>query len=366
MKTILKFSVLLLAIGLVLGLASCEDDNENEKGTKEPIVSFESFSSPSIIVNNMSDTRLVAFKGALNPNNLISGIPAYADNHGLAKSDALFSSTGDFLLILITEDQYNQNKTNLGAAKVFTEIYAFYNHEMTNNTRYQISSLLGGSGRIILNNSTNWNIEIHKDGTAGEVIGYAAPQASNKILWVKAPYDYILYPVFKRYFPSAGEIYTIIPMYTSGPLTGKTYSKNFTLSTADSTANWDLAEAANFTLTLGCFYLRIVNNSNTAVRFFRGEEVQLTSMGISTINSGSTYVYAVRITRNPDGTYPASQEISGLKIGIPQNLVSVPTNTYKPDYVYTITVTGANATNLVLGEIQESENPIDIDEMFRY
>ena len=68
MKKTLKFSVFFLTVGLIFGLASCCDDsNENEKKSKEPTVSFESFSSPSIIVVNMSDTRLVAFKGSLNP-----------------------------------------------------------------------------------------------------------------------------------------------------------------------------------------------------------------------------------------------------------------------------------------------------------
>jgi hypothetical protein len=376
MKNILKFSVLVLAAGLIVGLAGCADPAKDDPG-KDPdggaTVSFNSFSPPSIYVDNKSGERLVAFKGSLNPNYLVSGIPAYANNHGLAKTSSvnntLFTQTGDFALILITEAQYNQNKSNLAASAVFAEIYAFYNNEATNNNRFQISSKSGGTGRITLNNPTSWNIEIRKDGPTGEVMGYVASQMTNTVLRVNAPDDYSLYPVFKRYVPSDKEIYEVVPKYTSGALTGKPYAKDFALSTADGTSSWNLSEVAekvNFTLSSGSFYLRIVNNSNTAVRFTRGDDEQLTSMGIRGIAPANTNVYSVKIARNPDGTYPESMEISQLKIGTLQNSLGVPTNTYKLDYVYTITVTGADASNLALGAVTESANPLDLEAMFGY
>jgi hypothetical protein len=116
MKKMLKFSALVLIMGLVFGLVGCpaeDDGGEDEEST----VSFESFSPPSIYVDNKLGERLIAFKGSLNPNYLVSGIPAYATNHGLAKSNAvnssLFSTTGDFALILITIQQ-KQNKPGRG------------------------------------------------------------------------------------------------------------------------------------------------------------------------------------------------------------------------------------------------------------
>jgi len=383
MKKMLKISVLLLVLGLVFGLAGCpgtdddgdKDDNNNNNNnqTGGATVSFDSFSPPSIYVDNKSGERLVAFKGSLNPNYLISGIPAYATNHGLAKTSSvnstLFNTTGDFALILITEAEYNKNKSNLPGAAVFAEIYAFYNNDATNNNRFQISSKSGGTGRITLNNPTSWNIEIRKDGPTGEVMGYVASQMTNTILRVNAPDDYALYPVFKRFIPTDKEIYEVVPKYTSGALQGKPYAKDFALSTADGTSTWNLSEVAekvNFTLSSGSFYLRIINNSNTAVRFTKGDDEQLTSMGIRGIAPANTNVYSVKISRNPDGTYPASQVVSQLKIGTLQNSVPVPENTYKLDYVYTITVTGADASNLALGAISESEKALDIEAMFGY
>jgi hypothetical protein len=353
-----------VAVALVFMACSnpAGDDEESE-------VSFGSYSPPSIYVDNKSGENLVAFKGSLNPNYLISGIPAYANNHGLKKDAALFSTTGDFALILITEAEYNKNKSNLATAPVFAQIYAFYNNEATNNNRFQISAKSGGSGRITLNNPTSWNIEIRKDGPTGEVLGYVASTLTNTVLRVNAPDDYSLYPVFKRYVSSEKEIYEVVPKYTSGALVGKPYAKDFSLGAADGTATWNLGEVAetvNFNLSSGSFYLRIVNNSNTAVRFTRGDEEQFTSVGIRGIAPANQHVYSVKITRNPDGTYPPDATIGQLKIGTPQNALPIAEQAYKLDYVYTVTVTGADASNLALSTVSESDEPLDLEAMFGY
>jgi hypothetical protein len=369
MKKMLKFSALVLAAWLILSFAGCDHGSGGKTGGAN--VSFDSFSPPSIYVDNKSGERLVAFKGSLTPNTLISGIPAYANNHGLAKSNpvnnALFTTTGDFALVLITEAEYDLNKANLAGAAVFATIYAFYNHEATNNNRFQISSKSGGSGRITLNNPTNWNIEIRREGPTGEVMGYAASQLTNTVLRVEAPGDYSLYPVFKRYLASEQEIYEIVPTYGSGDYPNLPYAKDFVVQ-ANGTAVWNLQEIASIadlTLTTGSFYLRINNNSNTAIRFTRGDEEQSTSLGVKGIGPSQSHVYSVKIGRNPDRTYPASQSIAQLKIGTPQIPRDVPTHTFKRDYIYTIDVTGTSASNLVLESIVESDEPIDIEAMFR-
>jgi hypothetical protein len=364
MKKMLKFSVLLLGLTLILGFMGCSTDAGDDDGGSG--VSFASASPPSIYVDNNSGEKLVAFKGSLNPNYLISGIPAYATNHGLAKSSTLFSSTGDFALILITETEYTKNKGNLAAAPVFAQIYAFYNHEATNNNSFQISSKSGGTGRITLNNPTSYNIEIRKDGPTGEVLGYAAANLTSTVLRLEAPENYSLYPIFKKYNPIEKEIYSVVPKYTSGNLSGQPFAKDFGLATADGTASWNLSEitVTGFALSSGSFFLRVTNNASTGVRFFQGDAIQTTSTGIQIINPTETNVYTVKITQNPDKTYPASQTISGLKIGTLTNAPAIPSQAYKPDYIYTIEITGSDASNLTLGGITESASPIDLEDLF--
>jgi hypothetical protein len=328
-------------------------------------VSFESYSPASIYVDNKSGENLVAFKGALDPSCLISGIPAYASNHGLKKDAGLFDSTGAFALILITEEEYNKHKSDIAAAPVFARIYAFYNHEAVNNNRFQISSVAGGSGQIILSNPTYWDIEIRKDGPSGEPLGYVTPLTINMGLRVNAPADYMLFPVFKRFVPADRILYEVIPKYASGDLTGKLYAKSCVLAQADSMNTWNLEilAAGTFNLTSGSFYLRIINNSSdNAIRFTRGTEEQVTSIGIRGILPGRSETFSIKLERNADGTYPSEQEITGMKIGTPQIDKDIPKYTFKTDYLYTITVSGLDASHLTLSGIDEVKK-LDIDEI---
>jgi hypothetical protein len=123
----------------------------------------------------------VAFKGAPSPSSLISGVPIGGGEHGLKKDAALFATTGDFVLFLVTEADYIANKDNLSALanRPFTRIYAFYNTNAENKLTYTISSFLGGDKRIILQNNTSYNIELRRDGIQGELIGYAGQSSYN-------------------------------------------------------------------------------------------------------------------------------------------------------------------------------------------
>jgi len=99
------------------------------------------------------------------------------------------------------------------------------------------------------------------------------------------------------------------------------------------------------------------NNSDERLVAFKGS-LNLNNL-ISGIAPGNTCFYQGRMGRNPDDTYPASLEIPSLqetrklKIGTPENMLEVPTNTYKRDYLYKITITGSDASTLALGEIED-------------
>ncbi len=378
MRTVFKKAAMLCGIAITLNLfvfgcsndSSNNDDNTpsspsvNNSSSSETGsgVSFESFAPRSILVENMTNKRLVAFKNSVTPNNLISGIPEFATNHGL-KKEGLFTSTNEFVLVLVTEEEYINNKSNLPAAAIFAEIYAFYNHEADNNNVFKISSKAGGNGRIILQNPTFWNIEIRKDGPTGEVLGYIAPYIQNTALRLEIPDDYDLFPVFKKYVPSEKEIYDIVPKYNEGHelLVGKPYMQSFALGEAPQTWNFnELASQLNITLTSGGFYIRIQNDAGTAIRFARGTEELPTSTGVKGIQQTYTNLYSIKIARNPDGTYPDKQVASGYFIGTTQLMLPLPEREYKIDYIYSVRVTGANAANLVIGEIEESDSPIDL------
>lgn len=138
---------------------------------------------------------MIAFKGDTNPNYLISGIPAYAQNHGLEKKTSLFTKTGGFPLALIKESDYNANKNSLGSVTPFAKIFALYNNTATNNNRFQISAKVGGEARLLVSKPTPWDVEIRKGGITGDTLGYVAPYMTSGNVMYLQPEVYDIYPV---------------------------------------------------------------------------------------------------------------------------------------------------------------------------
>jgi hypothetical protein len=374
MKKLQKFWVILVAVALVFGVTGCPTDGDGDKDKdkdkdKGKAVEFTNFSTPSIFVENLSGERLVAFKGSLNPTYLISGVPAYSGKHGLKKDPALFNNTGAFVLLLITETQYNSNKKNLGALnnEVFARVFAFYNHSATNNNVFQISSKIGGQGRLTISNPSNFNVEIRKDGPTGEILGYAAAQmTSGNVIYLNAPDSYDIYPLFKFFNPVDNELYSVTPKYQDGALQGKPFMKTLGFGGTQMTHTFNIQEIedqGSFNLTTGSMYLRIINNSFTGVRFWDGTQPVITSIGIEVINSNDAQTFSIRFPRNVDGTFPTSRSFAQLRIGTTQLPLTIPTQNYDLDYVYEIEVTGSTASNLTLGTITRKEQ-INVDQMF--
>jgi hypothetical protein len=350
----------------VLVLAGCGNnlDDGNGNNDESDTVSFESFSPRSVLVENRTGERLVAFKDYLSPNTLIGGIPAYTANHGLEKKDSLFSQTGSFVLVLITEAEYNKNIMNIASAIVFSQIFVFYNNEAENNNVYLISQWIGDEGRIILNNPTHWNIEIRKDAPTGEILGFVAAQMQNEVLRLK-PGNYDLFPVLKRYDSYNKMVYEVVPIYTTGnaSIIGKAYSRYFVLS-ENNPQTWNLGELVSaIDITTGSFNLMIQNNSNTDIRFEKQGVELISSTGLRGIQQGSIGTYNIKVIRNPDGTYPETQLVSGYSVGTPLLMFPIPEYLFKTDYIYTIGVSGNNAATLVIGEIQEVRR-MNIDDWF--
>jgi len=368
MRKLQKFWVILAVVALVWGLVGCELAEDEDS------VSFKNFSPRSISVDNMTKQRLVAFKGDLHRDYLIGGIPADCRGHGLERKSSLFNQSGDFALVLITEAEYKKNKNKLDSAVIFGEIYAFYNHEGDNQNSFRISSKVGGEGRIVLNNPTNWNIEIRRNSPTGEILGYVASQTLGTTLRLDIPDNYNLYALFKRYNRTDKEIYEVIPRFQTAEsgfehLIGTPYMQPFALP--DSVPQtWNLAllsQTLNFSLTSGGVYIRVQNDSSVAIIFStgNGNTELLTSTGISGIKPGETNLYNIKVTPNSDDTYPEDQTISGYSIGTALGWKTLPERKYKTDYTYTIRVTGSSAITLVLGEIQESTGPVDLESKFR-
>jgi hypothetical protein len=361
----------LLALAGVLVFFSCDlfggndNDNDNTDDDTKNAVSFNSFSPPSIYVDNNTGERLIAFKGDLNPNNLIGGIPAYQLNHGLEKKAALFTATGAFPLVLIKEADYNANKNNLAAVTPFAKIFAFYNHTATNNNHFQISAKVGGDARLLVSNPTPYNVEIRKGGITGDILGYVAPNMTSGNIIYLQPEIYDIYPVFKFYIPGQNndELYTVIPRYTEGELEGMPYMEPITFASTVLERSFNVGKIYDpgiFHWSSGGVYFRIINNAGVDVRIEQGGVPKITSIGQPAVITGRSEVFTINITPNADKTYPESQSIGQIKIGSTQRMLTIPTQEYKLDYMYEIEVTGNDNSTLTLGTVTEKAK-VDLD-----
>jgi len=326
-------------------------------------VAFQSFSPSSVRINNMTNERLVAFKGTLSIANLISGIPAMASNHGLKRDTALFSGTEQFLLVLITENQYNLYRNNLQqlASNEFFKIPVLYSttdHEWV----YSISDFIGGNGRIMINNQTPYNVILHKDDSSGEILTFVSPYMVNYVINLKAPMEYEIYPEIISYNPSTGIIFSIYPIFQYGqnrPFYWRAFlsiNSTYTINISEATSGSDIYFSSG-----GAFF-RIINNSGTAVYFWQGDYILTSTQKMESINPGVTENFFISFPRNPsNGTHVQSYYFPYFKIGTATNALSVQEyDTYQLDNIYEITVTGSNAVNLQLGTII-NRGKIDLD-----
>jgi len=369
MRKLLGLAIILLAMGIMLGFVGCKDP-----GSGVNDIDYTNYASPnfSIMVKNDTNKKLVAFKGTPSPSTLISGIPAASGEHGLKKTDGLFTTTNDFVLFLVTEDDYLANKNNLSILenRPFTRLYAYYNTNAVNSNVYRISSMLGGTKRIVLQNATSFNVELREDSAEyGQTIGYTTSNTLNTTFYVEAR-DYTVFPVFRKFHSTWGEIMSGYPIFEEdGPLKGTYWYTWFNLNSTDVVTINALDFVAGMKIQAGAAFLRVNNNSGVGIGLWDGLSPVTTESGGQAINPNGDMIFPIYMSRIQDAFSPYAQKAQ-YRIGTPgtQHIIPLPTtsyevkdgegnvintinNVYLEGKVYEITVTGANANTLSFSSI---------------
>jgi len=348
MKKLTVFAVFLV-VWLVLGFVGCQEDDEGDK------VDFTSHPSDySILVRNNTSKRLVAFKGDLIAEAMIGGIPAYAKNHGLPKDPALFNKTEDFPLILITEEDYNANKNDLGSMKnnPFTRVYVFYNANGDNTAVYGIAEGLGGTNKLtIINNSSTINVELRSGGEIGETLGYAPAGMFTTDLYLLDG-DYYIFPVFKRYNSFRDILEEVKPRASDN----SAWFHSVGFGEGKTTDTIDLTNILTLTrFTLGAAWI-VVNNQATSgggIQFMEGTHVFETATGLRNITNGIPRTFQINMPKVGTNIYADKMSVSNWRFGSPSRNVALTEGTepnapkgyigtfdIEEDKMYTITVTG--------------------------
>jgi len=368
MKKLKKNAVFLALLAVAILLFSC--DSGGDDGSGEPDYSPHN-TDYSILVRNNTNERLVAFKGELKEETLIGGIPAHANNHGLPKNTSLFDKTEDFPLIILTEAQYNANKSNLSSQKntPFTRIYVFYNKSGDNTSVYEIAEGLGGSNSLeIINASNSINVELRVNGVAGETLGYAPAGILNTTLKLQDG-NYRIFPVFKRYNKDRDLIETVYPKGT-----GSNYAwfQAYSFGGNTTTATMNLKILLQSTVfTSGAAWVYVNNQSSSGgIRFMEGTKVRTTVSDLYYINNGDPITFQIDMPKAPgENKYADFITVSNWTFGPDGHEVKLQTSEtdateltslkIEQGKMYTITVTGShNDGNLKAWVSNTTEIPV--------
>ena len=345
---------LLVAAAVIVGMfTSCVVNvNDDKKGGETGNgIDYTNYigGNYSIQVKNETNKNVVCFMGTPRPENMISGAMA-SSTTGLRLDTGLFNKTMDFVLFVVTEEDYLDAKKKDAFKDLdnrpLARLYAYYNEDsLNNNMVYTISKHLGGDYKLYLNNMTKYNVELRKDGLYGPALAYSAKQTIKTTIGVDAD-NYTLFPVFRKLDKASGEI------ITNYPKTAKGNPQFFAFSLDEKTTEFEIDAkefiTSDFKVTPSQAQLKINNQSKTGVGLYQGTgaTATLTSTGGKYVNPGHALTYAVDMDSLGAGTYEEQRSISGWKFGTEGEKFEIPSNTFKAGYRYVVNVTGASYDDL--------------------
>ena len=347
-----KFSRAGIALFVVAAMtfASCVLETDKDSDTNISGIDFTSYNTDAgFYVDNPTTNRLIAYKESLSNENLLGGIPAGAEYHGIKKNATLFNRTQAFPVILITEEQYNNNKGNLNALSQtpFTRIFVFYNHGNDNPARYLVSGKLGGRHTLLIQNPTGFDVEFRIDGPGGATLGYAAGQMLTTTLKLDDG-DINIFPVFRFYNPVHGVVSTIFPKLPAGGAWFTPFAASGA-SPQQFTLNVKTALDSATERTLGAAWIIFRNQSTAAAGIEKGGTLITDTLGfnyIGTVAPNNERIISINMPSAGGNAFAATETEGGYKVGPAGYRVDVTdaagntTFTLNTDMQYVVTITG--------------------------
>lgn len=380
-------AALLIAIALVTVIGACKHGSDDPPyypyydPDDKAGVDFTNYQTGvAIRFRNYTNQYLVLFKNALSEGNILGGVEPYAggEGHGITKfgrNTGHFAITGEFSVIVLTLDQYKQNRGNLQSQtdKPFTRLYVYYNSNGENEVLYEISDKLGGSYELRIENNSNLNVELRTGGIEGPTLGYSAKGIVSTTLFVMGG-DYDIFPVFKRYNPHRDVLETIYPKNESN----LPWRQAFSFSQSNSSRVFSMQEVLDQVKppSSGVAYLLISNGALHDVRLYAGNTIQYDWQGVSYIpNRSEGKEFIIPMDGNTTMGFSQTRIISNYRIGVSGISVPIglkghtltqndtgPQLTLTADKIYTVTVKGSvntMTTNPLIAEI-DMDNATDL------
>jgi len=256
MKTMKKFSVLLLAAGLLFNLAGCPNDDEGNKEEEIPAIYDGFYNYPAgrvdanglLTINNMANSAALLFINSVDGAYYIGTVEAQ-------KSVKVKLSDEKFYAIIAVDKATYEEKTSRASQYTVLTLYS-------NSVSYQVSvfpAKISGNAQWKMNNYTNYWIQV-KTPDLETTYAVVQPQALNRFIPINyyESYDYTL--VYSRELKYNGKVVTLLEFNDASQADVVFCTENLPVYTSDFYNPVSEIEIPPTVL--------VVNNSNIAVRAY--------------------------------------------------------------------------------------------------
>jgi len=296
MKKMLKFSVLVLIVGLVLGLVGCSKEDEGEpkpENETETDAVFNENTSGKLLTTNLGSEDLVLFYDTVRSANLLGGLPGNSNQFKMK----LPSSNRLYVIYAVKYSDY-KGKSSAEVQNIKVLDSALVYSDPANETSCRIGDpKAGGTAEIKFTNQTSYFIEVGKNSANDEALFYVMrPNSTDSVFTIPDSDGFIMYMTLN------------LPMKKNGMMTGVQrrfidgWTKIIVPKTGEvSSILISSTEVIAATPNYHEGYLRIVNNSGEGYRVRNGDTAIKSTLGFSALGNGKEEVWEFTGEKNAPG-----------------------------------------------------------------
>jgi hypothetical protein len=365
-KKTLYYVVLLLAAGLLMGLAGCGDD---DAAIDELGIDWTGNPNGTLTVINNSAVDMVVFIGQnITLNGLLGGVRAGSTLTMDVSTKVPDFQAGGFMIIrAIRLDEFRANRSNPALARIDYSAMATYG--AGKKYRAELRGTSEGQFSYIVHNRTEYGLELRENSPDGEKLGYLSPRQVRRSMFSPTSQPITIFPVYVAYNVRSQTIVTFAPTGLLDAQDVQPRSQSASI-TEYSFPPEDANLAALFgTIDLPFATIKVQNNATRDSSFAIGTSTRRAESNYIMVSSGQLESYEIPATK--------AGVALALNCGLLSNAVRVPVRfagapddlpVIKNGFVYQVTlrhVSGpadqASSYTAIIEEVEE----IDTSDLLR-
>ena len=198
MRKMLKFTALLLVLGLIFGLAGCPEPDKGDGGEGDEYAKYyegsyrDNVNGTVEVVNNTSYDMLLFSGSALTVNNIVGGVKAFSTNTVNFSKEADYTIGGYKVIHAVKESVFKTDED-----KSRTDHSAMVTYRDGAKFRTNIVSTTDGAYEIwVQNMNAKYALELRKNSPEGEKIAYLTRNERYRQIKVPTNATMTLFPVW--------------------------------------------------------------------------------------------------------------------------------------------------------------------------